>query len=634
MSESFASNDQGLEATEQLALAVDGLGKLYKLFQHPSDKILHVLGIDRWCPGMRRRKYREFWALRDFSLQIRRGERLGIIGANGAGKSTLLKIITGSISPTEGCVTVNGSVQALLQLGTGFHPEFSGRENIRSYLNYHGLSASQSEDKEREIIGFAELHEFIEQPVKTYSAGMYARLAFSAATAITPDILVIDEVLGAGDAYFAGKCVERMRNLTREDNATVLLVSHDTSAILRICTKVIWMNRGDIILAGEPHMVVQSYIEHVQRETEIRLRAREMALTKRRAQELFPAGGAYTRLLFRFISNDKQPKGRCAFAKASIRDQKGAIAELRIGAAMDNAPNEPNYVIDDATNTNWSAPASVDGRWIRFFKDRGGVDGHAPFILSVPAHLWERDEKFWLVIEHGPTGDEEITLEIWDGDRYQPLGVLPPVAKDFTQTTLAIVRENDVPNTSQADMAHTNDAVPVHANAIPERDESAVRIAGVDFVTNERESTRVIPLGSKVDVVIRVEVLRPVIDPVFAVTFHTLDGTQMDHKNSQLLGSNVGEISGAATATFSFTPFRLGPGDYLVTVAVLKYLDPENWFDTPPAYDRHDRRYCISVNNIELHGKNLGIVLQDSEFTISLDGDPPTPGQRNAAVTC
>ena len=214
----------------ELAIKIYNLGKMYKLYNNPADKVMDAFGVNHLL-FWKKTYYQEFWALRGLDLEVKKGERLGIIGRNGAGKSTLLKIITGNVSPTEGTVEVKGRVQALMELGTGFHPEFTGRQNIRASLAYQGMSQSVISEKEEEIIDFSELEDFIDQPIKTYSAGMYARLAFSTATSVQPEILIIDEVLGAGDAYFAGKCVERMKKLTEQSGATVLFVSHDLGSV-------------------------------------------------------------------------------------------------------------------------------------------------------------------------------------------------------------------------------------------------------------------------------------------------------------------------------------------------------------------------------------------------------------------
>jgi len=254
---------------------------MYKLYRRPADKVLGALGLDRLL-FWRRHTYKEFWALRDINLDVGRGARLGFIGRNGAGKSTLLKIVAGNVAATEGTVEVNGRIQALMELGTGFHPEFTGRQNIRASLAFQGFRDAEIRQMEEEIVDFAELDEFIDQPVKTYSAGMYTRLAFSTATAIKPEILIIDEVLGAGDAYFAGKCLERMKQLTEASGATVLFVSHDLGSVQQLCERVIWIDHGRVQYDGKPLEVIKAYMAVVHKEEEHRLRARD-ARTRQRA---------------------------------------------------------------------------------------------------------------------------------------------------------------------------------------------------------------------------------------------------------------------------------------------------------------------------------------------------------------
>lgn len=255
---------------DQPVITCHDVGKMFKLYERPVDKVLDVLGLSPWL-FWRKTTHREYWALREFNLEVARGERLGIVGHNGAGKSTLLKLVTGNLQATEGTIHVGGRVQALLELGTGFHPEFTGRENIRAALAFQGLARSLISEKEEDVVEFAELKEFIDQPIRTYSAGMYARLAFAVATSIEPDILIIDEVLGAGDAYFYGKCVERMRRLTVDKGATVLFVSHDLQSVLALCDRAIWLKQGQIVASGEPLTIVKDYYAEVQREENLRL---------------------------------------------------------------------------------------------------------------------------------------------------------------------------------------------------------------------------------------------------------------------------------------------------------------------------------------------------------------------------
>ena len=208
----------------------------------------------------KRHDYEDFWALRDLNIGVRKDETFGIVGRNGAGKSTLLKVIAGVLRPTSGRVSVHGKIAPLIELGAGFDPELTVAENI--YLNASILGLSRSEIKERfpRIVDFSELNEFIYSPLKSYSSGMVARLGFSIATEVDPDILIIDEILSVGDKQFVTKCNERMR-LFREKGTTMLLVSHNLVEIAEICSTVLWMDHGGAKMCGEPKTVIDEYVK-------------------------------------------------------------------------------------------------------------------------------------------------------------------------------------------------------------------------------------------------------------------------------------------------------------------------------------------------------------------------------------
>ena len=263
------------------AVSLTSLSKMYRLYRRPADRVLDALGVNRWL-FWRKNYYQEFWAVRNLDLQIRRGERIGIIGRNGAGKSTLLKLICGNLAPTR-----------RFRPGRRPHPGPDGtgdRVSIRSSpagristprWPTRALRSHRIRGKEAEIVDFAELEGFIDQPLKTYSAGMYTRLAFSTATAIEPDILIIDEVLGAGDAYFAGKCFERMRQITDRLGATVLFVSHDLASVQQLCCRVLWLERGRVLMDGSPLDVTKAYYASVLQQEEGRLKEANQRLARR-----------------------------------------------------------------------------------------------------------------------------------------------------------------------------------------------------------------------------------------------------------------------------------------------------------------------------------------------------------------
>lgn len=259
--ESRASS-AGISPFTPIAIECKQVTKSYRLYNGPWDMFIDHLGLRRLIPWHRSQPSREFTALRSIDLTVRRGERVGIIGRNGAGKSTLLKMIIQNFRPTSGQIKVVGSVQALMTTGLGFHPELSGIENIRSALQYGHLSDRETDETIDDIIDFVELGEFLNQPVKTYSSGMRARLQFATATAIKPDILIVDEILGAGDAYFAGKSAHRMQTLAKS-GCTLLLVSHSTAQVLQFCERAVWLEQGRIVRDGEALEVVKAYEQFI-----------------------------------------------------------------------------------------------------------------------------------------------------------------------------------------------------------------------------------------------------------------------------------------------------------------------------------------------------------------------------------
>lgn len=239
----------------EIAISVKNVSKCFKKYPHPVARLQEIL-----LPGKSRAQ--EFWALQDISFEIPKGETLGVIGRNGSGKSTLLQIIAGTLAPTTGSVQVNGRISALLELGSGFNPEFTGRQNVFFNGRLLGLSQQEIEDRFDEIAGFADIGEFIDQPVKTYSSGMFVRLAFAVAVNVDPDVLIVDEALAVGDVVFQHRCIRRMRALM-DSGITTLFVSHDSSAIKTLCSSAIMIHDGKMHTSGSPNQVIIDYMKLV-----------------------------------------------------------------------------------------------------------------------------------------------------------------------------------------------------------------------------------------------------------------------------------------------------------------------------------------------------------------------------------
>jgi ABC-type polysaccharide/polyol phosphate transport system ATPase subunit len=242
-------------SSDDIVISVRNLTKTYRIFGHPGDRLKQALSL-----GLRR-YHKEFTALKDISFDIRKGETVGIIGRNGSGKSTLLQIICGILKPTSGTVQVNGRVSALLELGAGFNPEFTGRENVYFQGALMGFAKEQMDERFDEIAAFADIGDFIDQPVRTYSSGMFVRLAFSAATHVNPQILIVDEALAVGDHAFQKKCFERMVDLANRNNTSIIVVSHNIRQIERFCMRALLLDKGNVIANNESAYVCNRYYD-------------------------------------------------------------------------------------------------------------------------------------------------------------------------------------------------------------------------------------------------------------------------------------------------------------------------------------------------------------------------------------
>jgi lipopolysaccharide transport system ATP-binding protein len=244
-------------ALAETVIQVNGVGKSYHMYERPSHRLWRALA------GKRKSFYKDFWALRDVSFSVRRGQTVGIVGRNGSGKSTLLQMIAGTLNPTEGSIKVKGRVAALLELGSGFNPEFTGRENVYLNATILGLSRAQIDQRLESILAFADIGEFIDQPVRSYSSGMSVRLAFAVIAHVDADILIIDEALAVGDAFFSQKCMRFLREFQK--NGTLLFVSHDAAAVTNLCENAVWLQNGRMRLSGTSQEVVEAYMteQHV-----------------------------------------------------------------------------------------------------------------------------------------------------------------------------------------------------------------------------------------------------------------------------------------------------------------------------------------------------------------------------------
>jgi ABC-type polysaccharide/polyol phosphate transport system ATPase subunit len=322
-------------------ISVQNASKLYRIYDKPSGRLKEILLRGR------RKYHRDFWALEDVSLEVETGEAVGVIGRNGAGKTTLLQIIAGVLQPTRGSVSVEGRVTALLELGSGFNPEYTGRENILLSGQILGFSEEEMRRRMDVIVRFAELEGFIDQPVKTYSTGMLMRLAFASAIHVDPDVLIVDEALSVGDVYFQRKSLDRMEYF-RKAGKTVLFVSHEPTLVQRFCARALWLEQGRVAMVGDAKEVVTSHQAFCARLEEERLRdsARQGGIASREHDDI---------LRELRLTGSRWGNGRIRFTGVEMINSRGEPAwilktgeevTIRLSVEADDDYPEPVFAID------------------------------------------------------------------------------------------------------------------------------------------------------------------------------------------------------------------------------------------------------------------------------------------------
>lgn len=388
-------------AERAFALRARGLRKVYRLYRNPSYRLRDILGLLPNNP----RYFSEHVALHDVTLDIRRGEKVAIIGRNGAGKSTLLKLITRVIQPTAGTISLKGETQALLSLGTGFHPELTGRQNVLAYLANFGIVGENAARMLDEIVDFAELEEYIDQPTKTYSSGMNVRLMFAVSTMFVPDLLVIDEVLGVGDAYFQGKSFERIREICTGQGTTLLLVTHDVYSAANLCERMIWIDHGAIILDADSPTVLKAYETSIRQQEEARLRKKAL-LGAQRMTEM--ARRDDVPMLVELRSPDNTPlPSPVAIARVALIDGERAWS----AAVVDDAgvPTAIGRLVKEGGS--WGDVVTWQGRQARQMNHYGSALHKVGICFFLPAALADRADQMRLEVELGSDG--ACGLEAW-----------------------------------------------------------------------------------------------------------------------------------------------------------------------------------------------------------------------------
>lgn len=561
------------------AISITGVSKTFRRFQHPGWRALDALG---W--PVSKRRYDLFQALTGIDLTIARGEKVALIGRNGAGKSTLLRLISGQMRADAGQIRVNGQVQALMTLGTGFHPDFTGLENIRSALAYQGIAPSQVDACIEEIAEFTELDSFLQRPVKEYSAGMYARLAFAVATTLTPDVLIIDEILGAGDAYFLGKCIQRMKALTSQ-GATIVFVSHDISSVQMLCDRGIWLEGGKVRQDGPLLPVSKAYLASIRDEEERRVRAKSMSLTRGQVSALAAAAGQTS--LLRLVGADgAAPTQALLLSAVDYGDGSGPLGSLDLAGSHAGG----SCLIVDAQFMNWQRVASTESPACWAFGDFGGRYLHAPLQLAWP-HGVPSDA--WLQLRLRPSPSHAVRLEQYDAEQgaYQ---VLSEIAAEVTDTwkDLRVPLQNGsalAGNQSRELLADLQEL-----SSDDRYGSGEARITGFGFFDADGARRHTLITGEPAFAVIAFDASQTVFEPVPVVAIYRPDGTCVLQVIASLSGQHFAQLSGKGGIRVDFAPLLLGPGDYLVSVALFRELNLASAVE-PSAYDLHDRCHALKV---------------------------------------
>lgn len=429
------------------ALAASALSKCYLIYETPQDRLRQAIypRIQRFLGRTPKQYHREFWALRNISFEIRKGETVGIVGRNGAGKSTLLQVLCGTLAPTEGTVSVAGRVAALLELGSGFNPDFTGRENVFLNASVLGLSRQQISDRLADIFAFADIGDFVDQPVRTYSSGMYVRLAFAIIAHVDADILIVDEALAVGDAIFSQKCMRFLRAFQKK--GTLLFVSHDAASVINLCERAIWLDHGSLRMSDSAKRVSEAYLRYtVQAEygERVLLEEQQGRAGGSRSEDSAPPTQAPAAPVADRAGAPLAPDvpvppsaapaaaGRAASAEihffdglessAGWKTGRAEISRVRIldagGAALELVAGGEDLVLEIQARVHEALVSPILGF---FVKDRLGQSlfgehtfNHSPPLLEVPAgSLLTARFRFDLPLL--PNGDYAITVSIAEG---------------------------------------------------------------------------------------------------------------------------------------------------------------------------------------------------------------------------
>lgn len=578
------------------------LTKVYRLYTSPRYRFLDMFGMLRTTAGA----YTEHAALGGVSLDIRRGEKVAFIGRNGAGKSTLLKLLTGVIEPTSGTLDVKGKAHALLQIGTGFHPDFTGRENVFAYLAQLGVTGREAVRRYEEIVDFAELEEYIGQPVKTYSSGMAVRLMFATATAIVPELLVLDEVLGVGDAYFASKSYSRMRDLCDRQGTTLLLVTHDIYSAVKMCSRIVWIDQGRILMDGDAPGVVKAYEDSVRQQEESRLRIKQ----QERLKQLEP-GDAPTvqHLLVELQSRDNRPLPSPLHLKSISITVGDYLASVAVATAAFDEPATPHL---QRVGGAWGEPEEWQGVASRSLVNHGSSFHKVAVTFPVPSDVVRPDARLVVAVESWMEEPLEVLVNAFLGERSVRLGALPAEPRRWATATIG---------TSFSDFQSRGEAVVLNTAGV--QGSGAITVTGAGFVDSDGKTLFFLRFGEPATLDIAYRIASPALDEraQVVVAIHR-DGVQdVCRFISRDLRFCAAEAR-VGTIRLHLPHLMLTDGRYSVTIMV----SSEGYYDREQTvfYSINEQVYCCISRMFEFAIEGAGLIgrgtLQVPEADWSLEG--------------
>jgi ABC-type polysaccharide/polyol phosphate transport system ATPase subunit len=581
----------------ELAIRAESLVKRYALHASPRERLLDVLGLRLGRSGERA----ETAAIDNISFEVRRGEKLGIIGRNGSGKSTLLGLVSGVIQPSAGTIVVTGQVHPLLSLGAGFSDEMTGAENARGYLAQIGIGGAALRRRVDEVAAFAELGEYFDQPMRTYSSGMRMRLTFAAATCVEPDVLLLDEVLSVGDAYFISKSLERMRALCSGAGTTLVLVSHSIGLVTELCERVIWLERGRIRMDGEPESVRGAYQQFMRAEEENRLqklRSASAARWNRRAQttptdaitpprpSVAPAVGHASGQI---ETADRQPPAPGLVIAELVFERDGVpLAAL----ALEGGAASPLIPLEGFESGNWGpVRQSTDGP-LREYLCYGSPFHKLPFLVhdeALARRLFEDGVEAVLRCQSGE--DIALNIRLFDGADRQAAAALPIKAATGFQTVRAALAPEPV--------EPPPDPKTVSIGRFGTR---RMEITDAAFLDASGVERLVFSAGSRFTARLRYRINDPTFDErATVVLVFEKDGYLKTHRfylNQKRFAAaerREGEIRLVAD------PLLLAPGEYAVTIAVhteghaTRRTPRDHFTVSSTVYDMYFRGFQITV---------------------------------------